>query len=131
MASGSLLHTPLRDIHEESIRDMLDELEQVTGLSAKAHGSSVLFQFLSLCQLDVVRMKRAKIQAKNFYKGSLLKTRLDSIPDNADAVFDLTADLCKNFHVHHGLAMNRQLYVFLNEIYNPKSTLRKPPPIRL
>lgn len=91
----------------------------------------MLFQFLSLCQIDVVRMKRAKIQAKNFYKGSLLKTRLDKIPENADAVFELTADLCEHFKVPHELALNRQLYVFLNEIYNPKSMLRKPPPLRL
>ncbi|MEN9849024.1 MAG: hypothetical protein RL368_1764 [Pseudomonadota bacterium] len=131
MPAANLLQIPLRDIREESVRDLLDELEQVTGLSVEGHGASVLFQFLSLCQLDVVKMKRVKIQAKNFYKPSLLKTRLDAIPPNADAVYDLTIDLCENFKVHHGLALNRQLYVFLNEIYNPKSALRKLPPIRL
>jgi hypothetical protein len=131
MPTPNLLQTPLKDIKEEWMRDLLEELEQVTGLSVAAHGETVLFHFLSLCQMDVVKYKRVKIQAKNFYKGSMLKTRLDKIPDSAETVFDLTADLCEHFHIPHELAMNRQLYVFLNEIYNPKSLLRKLPPIRL
>ena len=123
------MHTRISEVSDESIRSLLTELEQTTGKSVEAHSSMSVFSFLQLCQKDSLGFEKSKIKAKDFYKGSMLKTRVGEIQE--DSVYLLAKKLCANFQVHHGLAMNRQLYVFLNEIFNPKSQLRKPPPLRL
>ncbi|MFA6961949.1 MAG: type I restriction-modification system subunit M N-terminal domain-containing protein [Opitutaceae bacterium] len=53
----------------------------------------------------------------------------DALSENS--VYALTKKLCANFRVHHEMASNRQLYVFLNEIFDAKSKLRKLPPLVL
>ena len=125
-----MLQTTLAETKEPSLLSLLAELEQVTDKSVGAHKGMTLFNYLSICQWDVVRIKKAKIEGMNFYKGSAIKTMIDKMPKD-DSVYWLTEDLCDHFRIHHGLVIRMQLYVFFNAIFNPKSKIRKPPPLVL
>lgn len=122
-----MIHQRIQDIQSEGILGLLDELCDSKGFDFTAHRSMSLFEFLSQCQKDYLGDKKERINAANFYKGSALKTKIEKLEDD---LFDMTYDLCQHFRVSHELVTTKTLYVFLNDIFNPKSKLRKPVPIR-
>ena len=127
--SDNMLHVSIKDIQSESILGMIEELGQVKGCNHGADPSITLFCFLQLCQRDVVRDKKERIDAARFYVGSALKTKVEKLDDD---LYYLTEDLCSHFRVFgHEQVLNKTLYVFLNDIFNPKSKLRKLPPLQL
>ncbi len=122
-----MIHERLKNISNSSIRSMLEELCQVKGYNLMSDSEATVFGILDTCQRDVVRDKREKIDAANFYKGSALKTKVEKLDKD---LYALTEELCSHFGVSHELVVTKTFYVFLNDIYNPKSKIRKPPPLR-
>ena len=124
-----MLNDRIQNLPDGEIQSLLDELEQVKGLSVEDHGEMNLHSFLVLCQRDVIHDKKETINAANFYPGSFLKTKVGKLPPGQ--ITHVVQELCDLYRVHHGLVVTKTLYVFLNQILNAKSQLRKPPPIRL
>lgn len=124
-----MLNDRIQNLPAGEIRNLLDELEQVKGLSVEHHREMNLHSFFVLCQRDVIHDKKEAINAANFYHGSLLKTKVGKLPSGQ--ITQVVQELCDLYRVHHELVVSKTLYVFLNQILNAKSQLRKPPPIRL
>jgi hypothetical protein len=124
-----MINERIKSLPAGEIRDLLEELEQVTGLSVEHHRDMNVHSFLTLCLRDVIHDKRQTIQAANFYRGSLLKVKVGKIAPGE--VTRLVEELCDLYRVHREMVATKSLYVFINQIMNPKSQLRKPPPIRL
>lgn len=124
-----MINERIKTLPPGEIHDLLEELEQVTGLIVAHHGDMNVHSFLTLCQRDLIHDKRQTIQAANFYRGSVLKTKVGKLAPGEIA--NLVKELCNLHRVPIEMVTAKALYVFLNEILNPKSKLRKPPPIRL
>lgn len=73
--------------------------------------------------------RKKAIQAANFYRGSSLKTKVGKLPPGQ--ITQVVQELCDLYLVPYEMVVTKTLYVFLNQILNSKSQLRKPPPIRL
>lgn len=124
-----MINDRIQNLPDGEIRDLLDELEQVKGLIVEHHQEMNLHSYLNLCQRDVIRDKKETIQAANFYRDSLLKTKVGKLQPGQ--ITQVVQELCNLYKVHYGLVVTKTLYVFINQIMNPKSQLRKPPPLRL
>lgn len=123
-----MLHQRLRSISDPGVREILNELESVKGVTVAGHAEHTLFGFLDLCQRDVVTGKKQRIDAAHSYLGSMLRTKVEKLPPSGS---QLVTDLCHHFHVRREMVETKVLYVFLNDVFNPKSRLRKLPPIRV
>ena len=91
-----MLTERLQHISDPDVASLLDELEQVTGLTVLGHSEHALFSFLSMCQRDVIKDKKRRIDASHFYAGSLLKTKVEKLPLSVRKIVD---DLCLHFRV--------------------------------
>lgn len=124
-----MINDGIQNLPDGEIRDLLDELEQVKGLIIEHHLEMSLHSFLVLCQRDVIHHKKEAIQAANFYRGSSLKTKVGKLPPGQ--ITQLVQELCDLYEVPYEMVVTKTLYVFLNQVLNAKSQLRKPRPIRL
>ncbi len=84
-----------------------------------------MFSFLTLTQQHYLTKKPEPLKAKSFYKGSLLKTKIKHL--HGQPLHDLALELCARFTVSDEFIDDKDYYVFINLIMNPKSALRKPP----
>lgn len=124
-----MINERIKNLPPGEIHDLLEELEQVTGLIVAHHGDMNVHSFLTLCQRDLIHDKRQTIQAVNFYPGSVLKTKVGKLAPGE--ITNLVKELCDLHRVPLEMVATKTLYVFFNQILNPKSKLRKPPPFRL
>lgn len=124
-----LLHTKLSDIQDPQLRELLQEIAQVKYLSLAKFENGTLFTFLTMTQRHSVTEKPESIQAAGCYSGSPLKRRVKDVLNQP--MGELAIQLCRWFRVSDEFIGGSQYYVFLNQIMNPKSKLRKPPPFRL
>jgi hypothetical protein len=122
-----LLHIPIHDTNGE-LRDLLVELEQVTGLRLTEHATSGIFSYLTVCLTGGIRNKPTRIDASGYYAGSILKTQVGKLPEGP--VLTLLGEIADNFNIPLETVVSKRVYIFLNEAFNPKSKLRKPAPIR-
>lgn len=124
-----MLNTRLKDLPAGDLNGLLEELELLKGVPVAGHADVTLLGYLDLCQRDLVRDKREGIQAARFFAGSLLKTKIQKL-SNGDTE-RLVRQLCSHFKVPHEVIINKALYVFLNEILNPRSRMRATQRIRI
>ena len=123
-----MLHQRLDCISDPDVRDILEELGSVKGLTVEGHAGHTLFGFLDLCQRDVWADKKQRIDAAHCYRGNILRTKVEKLPAGGA---QLVTALCRHFKVGREMVETKALYMFLNDIFNPKSRLRKLPPIRV
>lgn len=124
-----MINERIKNLPAGQIHELLEELEQVKGLVVEHHRDMNIHSFLMLCQRDVIHDKKETINAAKFYRGSLLKTKVEKLPDGD--ITQLVDELCALYRVPREMVPTKTLYVFLNQILNAKSQLRKPPPIRI
>ena len=86
-----MLNDRLNSFANADVRSFLEELEQVTGLSISGHAEFTLLSFLTLCQRDVWRDKKQRIDAAHFYPGSMLKTKVEKLPPSILGIVTVTA----------------------------------------
>lgn len=122
-----LLHTPIHETDGE-LRELLVELERVTGLRLSDHATSGLFSYLTVCRSGGILNKPTRIDASGCYVGSILKTQVGKLPEGP--VLTLVSEIADNFNIPLEMVVSKRVYIFLNEAFNPKSKLRKPAPIR-
>lgn len=124
-----LLHTRISDIKEPQLLELLEEIAQVKYMPLSGFQGTTLFNYLTRTQLHPVTSKPENIQAAGYYQGCLLKRRVKDA--FGEPMEQLAVQLCRHFGVSEQFIDGKQYYVFLNQILNPKSKLRKPPPFRL
>lgn len=124
-----MLQTRLEDITDPDVLELLGEIEHVKHLSIQGHQGATLFNYLSLTQRHPITHKPENIQAAGYFNGSILKTPVKKLTGRT--VHDLAQHLCAHFQVSEQFIDDKKYYVFLNQIFNPKSKLRKPPPFYL
>lgn len=123
-----MLNQRLSEITDPALKDLFEELGQVTGRNPVHHQAFAVFQFIRICQENPRTNNWQAIKAARFFRGSVLKTRVSK----ADAkVIELIQTLCDRFYVSLEQVENQTVYMALNQIMNPRSQLRKPPPISL
>lgn len=124
-----LLSTRISDIKEPQILELLDEIGRVKHMPLAGFHGSTLFNYLSLTQRHSVTGKPKTIQASGSYQGCLLKRRIKDVCE--EPIGKLASQLCRHFGVSEEFIDGKQYYVFINQIMNPKSALRKPATFRL
>ena len=123
-----MLNERLKNISDPEIVGVIEELSQVTGLTAAGHAEFTLLNFLMLCRRNIWSDKRQRIDAANFYTGSMLKTKVQKLPPS---IRGLVEALCINFKISSQTIETKTLYVFINDILNPNSKIRRKPPLFL
>ena len=127
MHTTSFLHTPTGQSDGE-LRELLVELEQVTGIRLDDHADSGFFNYVTVCLQGGLRGKPTRIDASGHYRGSRLKTPVGKLA--AGPVLTLMQEIAAHFAIPFEMVVSKRVYVFLNEAFNPKSKLRKAAPIR-
>lgn len=92
-------------------------------LSFEGHLDFDILNFLLATQRHPITLKKDRIDASGAPNHCLLNTRVEKIEDAL--VIDLVHSLCDRFGVSEEQVCNRKLYVFLNQILNPSSKVRK------
>src|SRR5258708_5178997 len=123
-----MLLTRLSEITDSQILELLGEIDQVKRMGLGGHQETRLFHFLQLTQIHSVTGKPQNIEAEGCHNWSILKTPIKKL--RGTSVETLAVQLCAHFNVSAEFIDDKRYYVFLNQILNPKSKLRKPPPFR-
>lgn len=123
-----MVQTKIADIQDEQIQSLLSEIEQVTSRPVSAHQGLQLFHYLDMAVRDDYTRKFKGLNASGFYKGSMLRTKVEAFDNTSVGI--LVESLCTHFKVNSEFTRPKQLYIAISDVYNPKSKLRKPPPIR-
>jgi hypothetical protein len=119
------LFTPISSLAEQQVRDLIDEIRQVKRFSISEPHRTTVFSVMTLTQQHYLTRKPESLKAKNCYKGSLLRTRIKHL--HGQPIHDLALELCQHFKVTDEFIDEKEYYVFINQIMNPKSLLRRPP----